>query len=110
MKDSDIVNDEELESQNLSGKKSDRKPSGDDPVADWLLSMYYTMNTNAMQGVKIGILASPLVLIFLFTIFVSNTTSNVIAFSALMISIIFIGISIWILCWILDKDPGSRAM
>jgi hypothetical protein len=105
-----ISEDDELESQNLNATKPDRKPSGDDPVADWLLKMYYTMNTSAMQGVKIGIIVSPLIAILLFTIFVSNTSSNVIAFAALMISVIFIGISIWMLCWILDKDQGSRAM
>jgi hypothetical protein len=38
MKEMDLNNDDELESQNLSGKKSDdRKPSGDDPISDWLL-------------------------------------------------------------------------
>ena len=105
IKDPDIVhNDEELESQTLSGKKPDRKPSGDDPVADWLLKTYYKLNQSSMKGVKLCILISPLILILLFTVFVSNTTSNTIAFTALVISVVFMGISIWILCWILDKD------
>ncbi len=43
MREMDTRHDEELESQNLSGngKSDDRKPSGDDPVADWLMKMYY---------------------------------------------------------------------
>lgn len=45
MQDVDITNDDdiEMESQNLSGKKKtdDRKPSGNDPIADWLLKTYY---------------------------------------------------------------------
>jgi Na+/H+-translocating membrane pyrophosphatase len=63
-----------------------------------------------MKGVKLGIMVSPIFMILAFTIFVSNTTSNVIAFSALVISLAFIGISMWMLCWILDKDQGTRAM
>src|SRR4051794_5590689 len=104
MKDTDISMDEE--DQSLSGKKQDWKPSGVDPVADWLLKLYYNMNTNAMKGVKAACVVAPLLMILFFTLFVSNSTSNVIAFTALMISICFIGISIWMLCWILDKDQG----
>lgn len=107
----EIINDDELESQNLSHpKKYDRKPTGDDPVSDWLLKMYYMMNQSGMIGVKVGLCLTPLVVIFLFTLFVSNSTSNVIAFSALVISFSFMVLSIWILCEILDKDRGSREM
>jgi Na+/H+-translocating membrane pyrophosphatase len=63
-----------------------------------------------MLAVRIGACAIPFILIFLFSVMISNTTSNMIAFSALVISLVFIFISFWILCWILDKDPGSRAM
>ena len=52
----------------------------------------------------------PILVIMAFSFIVSNTTSNLIAFSALIISISFIGISFWILCWILDRNPGSEAM
>jgi hypothetical protein len=43
MRDMEMRHDDELESQNLSGngKSDDRKPSGDDPVSDWLMKMYY---------------------------------------------------------------------
>ena len=107
----DLHNDDELESQNLSGKKSDdRKPSGDDPISDWMLSIYYLFKKDSMKPILYGICAAPLVLIFLFWLLISDSTSNIIAFSSLMISIVFIGISMWMLCWILDKDQGTRAM
>ena len=41
MKDMDIVTDQELGSKSYGDRKPDRKPSGDDPIADKLLSMYY---------------------------------------------------------------------
>jgi len=106
-----IVSDDELESQNLKGRNTEKKkPTGDDPIADWLLKTYYLMSTNSMKGVKIGICISPFLAILLFTVFVSNTASNLIAFTSLVISIVFIGISMWMLCWILDKDQGTREM
>jgi hypothetical protein len=40
----------------------------------------------------------------LFWLLISDSTSNIIAFSSLVVSIVFIGISMWMLCWILDKD------
>ena len=45
-----------------------------------------------------------------FALFISNSTSNLIAFFALVVSGVFVAISMWMLCWILDKDQGSRAM
>lgn len=111
MKEIDMVDDEELDHQNLNPtKKHDRKPSGDDPLSDWLLKMYYLMNQSSMKGIKFGLFLAPPALIFLFSIFVSNSTSNLIAFSALVISLSFMIFSVWILCEILDKDQGTRAM
>jgi hypothetical protein len=106
MKEMDMHHDDdELESQNLAGKKSDdRKPSGDDPIADWMLGIYYKINKPGMQGIKYGVCAAPLVMILMFYLIVSDSTSNIIAFSALVISLVFIAISMWLLCWILDKD------
>lgn len=108
----DIVNDDELEGQSFNHhhKKHDRKPSGDDPVSDWLLKFYYMMNQRGMIGVKIALCIIPFLLIFAFSLFVSNSTSNVIAFSALVISFSFMIVSVWILCEILDKDQGTREM
>ncbi len=110
MNEIDIVNDDEEENQTLKPQKGDRKPSGDDPLSDWLLKMYYMLNSHGMIGIKVGICLAPIVAIFLFSIFVSNSTSNLIAFSAMVFSVFFILIAIWILCEILDKDQGTRAM
>lgn len=111
MEDMSIVTETEMESQSFRGKKSpDKKPSGDDPVSDWLLAKYYKLNDESMIGVKYGIMVVPLVLLVLFSLLVSNSTSNLIAFFAMLVSIVFIAISLWMLCWILDKDTGSRPM
>ena len=63
-----------------------------------------------MVGVRIAMAVVPVALIMLFYLLVSSTPSNLIAFTALVLSIVFIGVSLWLLCWILDKDQGSRAM
>ncbi len=102
----DSHHDDELESQSLSGngKSDDRKPTGDDPITDWLLKNYYWLFNERNRPILGAIAAAPLILILLFYLLISNSTSNIIAFSALMVSLVFIGISIWMLCWILDKD------
>lgn len=42
MEDMSIVNESELEEQAFrTSKHDDRKPSGDDPISDWLLKTYY---------------------------------------------------------------------
>lgn len=113
----DPLSDEELESQTLSSHHSskrkgsdDRKPSGNDPVSDWLLRTYYKLKQPQMAGVRAGLFASPLLALLFFYLFISSSTSNTIAFTALVISVVFIAISMWMLCWILDKDQGTRAM
>ena len=102
----------ENESQSFTGKKpSDRKPAAnDDPVTFYLMRTYYLLNKYGMTTVKIVAIIIPIILMMLFSMFISRTTSNLIAFFALLTSIEFIFISLWILCWILEKDPGSRAM
>lgn len=107
-----VNDDDELESQTLNQDKGKpyRKPTGDDPISDWLLKYYLYLESEPMAMVKYAVCAAPLLLIFLFQLFVSDSTSNLIAFSALVISLFFIVVSLWILCWILDKDQGSRAM
>jgi hypothetical protein len=111
------MNDDELEPQTLNSSKinhskkyEDRKPTGDDPIADYFLKVYYKFGHGSMNGVKLALLIAPIAAILLFYLFVSNSTSNIIAFSALVISMVFIAISMWMLCWILDKDQGTRAM
>jgi len=45
-----------------------------------------------------------------FSLFVSNTTANLIAFFAFIVSISFIVFSIWLLGQILDNNTGTKAM
>jgi Na+/H+-translocating membrane pyrophosphatase len=52
----------------------------------------------------------PIISIILFPKFVSKDYGNQLAFSAMMISIIFMEIAMYILHWILQKDSGSFAM
>ena len=63
-----------------------------------------------MAPIKYGLIAAGPASILLFALFISSSTSNVIAYSAFAISAMFIGISMWILGWILEKDIGPRSM
>jgi hypothetical protein len=110
MEDMSIVTQDELDHKSYKKGKPDWKPSGDDPVADILLKYYYIYKSDRMSVVRLAIYALPLVLILAFALFISNTTSNIIAFTSLIISLSFIAVSFHMLCWILDKDPGSRPM
>lgn len=110
MEDMSIVTEHELESGTYKTTKKDRKPSGDDKMAEYLLKVYYSFEGQKMQTVKFVSIGGPILLVFLFYVFISSTTSNMIAFTALIISICFILVSLWMLCWILDKDTGTRAM
>ena len=42
------ISEDELEAQNLNSnvKKPDRKPSGDDPISDYLLRTYYWIKSD----------------------------------------------------------------
>ena len=112
MDDMSIVSGHDLEDDKASfkGRKHDRKPTGDDPVADFILKCYDMIMSERMKLIRILACLAPLALIFAFSLFISNSTSNLIAFTSLVISLVFIVISLFILCWILEKDPGSRAM
>ena len=63
-----------------------------------------------MAPVKYGFLAGGPGAIVAFALFISSTTSTVIAFASLVISLMFIALSIWLLGWILEKDVGPRGM
>lgn len=109
MEEISIQSETELESQSFNGKKpSERKPSADDPISLWLLKTYYAINDDKLKSFKIGIVITPFILLFAFAMFISNSPSNMIAFSAILVSLAFIVVSLWLLCWILDKDVGSR--
>lgn len=81
-----------------------------DPIADMLLGYYKGMNLQEGETTRYILLASPLSLILVFYIFISQSTSSIITFTAFIFSIVFLGISMWMLCDILTKDSGPRGM
>lgn len=84
--------------------------ANNDPWADWLLSIYRTFMQDSMIAIRVGLVALPFVLFVLFCVFVSDSVSNRIAAFALLSSLLFIGISLYFLCWILERDCGTRQM
>ena len=52
----------------------------------------------------------PPTMILVFSLVISNSMSTLITFSAWCFSLLFIAISFWMLCEILLKDQGPRAM
>jgi hypothetical protein len=91
----------------LSRKRSEVYP---DPLAEAMLAFYRSMNFDKNDTLKAGILASPLAAILLFYVLVSQSTSSLISFSAFVTAIIFIGVSMTMLCDILGKDVGPKSM
>jgi hypothetical protein len=81
-----------------------------DPYSDMLLSFYRKSGLQNNDVMKYAILASPIVLILMFSIVISNSTSCLIAFTAWIFSILFMGVGMWMLCEILIKDEGPRTM
>ena len=55
-----------------------------------------------MGPIKMGMVAAGPVSILVFALFISSSTSNLIAFSSLVCSMMFIAFSIWMLGWILE--------
>ena len=82
----------------------------DDPYGEMLLSYYKTLHLDESSSLKTIILAAPFGVIALFYLFVSQSTSSMISFTAFTFSILFIVIAIYILCEILNKDCGPRNM
>ena len=68
------------------------------------------MQADAYLPIKAAMILSGPASIITFALFVSSAQSNLIAFAALIISLMFITLSMWMLGWILDKDTGPRAM
>jgi len=81
-----------------------------DPVADQLLSLYNSLGLANNESLKYAVLASPIASIAVFYVCFSSSTSALISFIAWNFSIIFMLVSFWILCEILLKDQGPRAM
>ena len=81
-----------------------------DPVADQLLGLYNSLGLANNESLKYAVLASPIASIAVFYVCFSSSTSALISFIAWNFSIIFMLVSFWILCEILLKDQGPRAM
>ena len=81
-----------------------------DPVADQLLGLYNSLGLANNESLKYAVLASPIATIAVFYVCISSSTSALISFIAWSFSVIFILVSFWILCEILLKDQGPRAM
>jgi len=63
-----------------------------------------------MAILRVVLALLPLVFFILFCVFVSEELSNRISFFALMASILFMGVALYFLCWILERDTGTRQM
>lgn len=74
MQDMSIVDERELEEQAFSsgGKFNERKPTGDDPIADWLLKTYHYLNKDNFKTAKICLVAIPIIALTLFAFLISN--------------------------------------
>ena len=105
---------EDMEGSALSGESGslskDKTVSFDDPYGDMLLAAYKGMNLDESSSLKTIILVAPVGLIAVFYMFVSQSTSSIVSFSAWVFSIVFLLISLWMLCEILKKDCGPRQM
>lgn len=63
-----------------------------------------------MFAVKVGVVACGPISILLFATFVSSTASTLVAYVTFVVSLMFVGLSMNMLGWILDKDIGPRSM
>ena len=104
----------QVEDLDMEGDKlTSRKPSSvvyEDPVADLLLKYYSKITIDDNEMVRFVFLAAPFGIIMFFYMFVSNSTSSMISFTAFIVSLVFLGVSMWMLCEILKKDVGPRSM
>ena len=104
----------QVEDRDMEGDKlTSRKPSSvvyEDPVADLLLKYYSKITMDDNEMVRFVFLAAPFCIIMFFYMFVSNSTSSMISFTAFIVSLVFLGVSMWMLCEILKKDVGPRSM
>lgn len=98
------------DADDLEDKGFKDKKHNPDPWSDYLRSLYFELQKPLYKPMLLGCIVSPIALTILFAIFVSSTFTNVVAFAAFCISILYIGISMWMLCWILDKDEGPANM
>lgn len=77
--------------------KNHNQKLNDDPIADLILLWYKKIQSDALKPVKFGLLAAGPAMVLLFSIFISNTTANLLSFSAFVIASMFIAFSVWLL-------------
>lgn len=94
----DISGNDHKKIGSFSKQRKDLYP---DPIADRLLEIYQSMKLKEYEFVKFGLIAFPFIIITLFYMFVSQSTSSLISFTAWNMSIFFVFVSLWILCEIL---------
>ena len=103
------VEDRDMEGDKLTSRKQSSVVY-EDPVADLLLKYYSKITMDDNEMVRFVFLAAPFGIIMFFYMFVSNSTSSMISFTAFIVSLVFLGVSMWMLCEILKKDVGPRSM
>ena len=101
----DMEDDPESDKLTTSKRSTQVYP---DPIQDKILGIYRSLNLEDNEIMKFVLMVSPIGLIMAFYMFVSPSTSVLIAFSAFVISIVFLGVGFIILCEILQKDIGPR--
>jgi len=102
--------DDEDDVGGVEGKQLTSGKVYSDPVADQILGYYKSLNLDDNEILKFGIMVAPLGVLMAFYTLVSSSASCFIAFSAFMTSLVFLGIALNMLCEILKKDIGPRAM
>ena len=111
-----VRDDEDLETLSSEGTTHHySKPdyafvSKKDAVADYIRDTYVRMQSDAYLPIKVAFFVAAPVTVALFALFISNSSSNLIAFFAFTSSITYIIFSLWLLGWILEKEIGPRCM
>jgi inorganic pyrophosphatase len=98
------------ENKALEDHDNEKKYRSKDPIAEKLIAAYKIWTASAMLPIRLAVYISPIVSFIAFSTLVSNSTSCLIAVFALLCSISFLGISMYILCEILLKDCGTKEM
>lgn len=98
----------------IDGTEDDEKCaapfSTNDYWADTIMNAYRQLNSDSMFAVKVAAIAAGPAIIVAFATCVSSAASTLVAFVTMIVSLMFVGISMHMLGWILDKDIGPRSM
>ena len=98
----------------IDGSEDDEKCaapfSTNDYWADTIMNGYRQFQSDSMFMVKVAAMAAGPGAIVVFATCISSAASTLVAFVTMIISLMFVAISIHMLGWILDKDIGPRSM